>query len=82
MTDSFENMIGQETAVAALRTAITAPLPAYLFVGPTGCGLRTAATGLAAELLARESEEPDRDRRHELAEEQPDFILFERHGPA
>ena len=82
MTDSFENMIGQETAVAALRTAITAPLPAYLFVGPTGCGLRTAATGLAAELLARDSEDHDRDRRLALAEEHPDFLLFERHGPA
>ena len=82
MTDSFDSMIGQETAVAALRTAITAPLPAYLLVGPNGCGLRTAATGLAAELLARDSEDPERDRRLALAEEHPDFILFERSGPA
>ncbi|KIE51443.1 MAG: hypothetical protein MB55_09580, partial [marine actinobacterium MedAcidi-G3] len=80
MTDSFEGIIGQTSAVSALRNAVSAPLPAYLFVGPAGCGARTAATRFAAELLAVGSQDPERHKRLAIAEEHPDFILFERNG--
>lgn len=82
MTDSFEGIIGQRPAISVLRNAVSAPLPAYLFVGPSGCGARTAATRFAAELLAAGSEDPERHKRLASAEEHPDFILFERNGPA
>ena len=82
MTDSFEGIIGQRPAISVLRNAVSAPLPAYLFVGPSGCGARTAATRFAAELLAAGSEDPERHKRLAIAEEHPDFILFERNGPA
>ena len=82
MTDSFEGILGQTSAVSALRNAVSAPLPAYLFVGPAGCGARTAATRFAAELLAVGSQNPERHKRLAIAEEHPDFILFERNGPA
>tara|TARA_B100000579_G_scaffold384415_1_gene354851 strand:- start:72 stop:1106 length:1035 start_codon:yes stop_codon:yes gene_type:complete len=82
VTDSFEGIIGQRPAISVLRNAVSAPLPAYLFVGPSGCGARTAATRFAAELLAAGSEDPERHKRLAIAEEHPDFILFERNGPA
>ncbi len=82
MTDSFDGIIGQTAAISALRNAVPAPLPAYLFVGPSGCGARTTATRFAAELLAAATEDPERHRRLTLAEEHPDFVLFERNGPS
>ena len=82
VTDSFEGILGQTSAVSALRNAVSAPLPAYLFVGPAGCGARTAATRFAAELLAVGSQDPERHKRLAIAEEHPDFILFERNGPS
>ena len=82
MTDSFDGIIGQEPAISILRKATSAPLPAYLFVGPPGCGARTAATRFAAELLAANTQDPERHKRLAIAEEHPDLILFERSGPA
>ncbi|MEI8263949.1 MAG: hypothetical protein WCG59_08910 [Actinomycetes bacterium] len=50
----FEDVPGQEDAVALLRSALVSPVHAYLFVGPEGCGIRTAAKDFAAALLCRE----------------------------
>tara|TARA_B100000579_G_scaffold379355_1_gene346636 strand:+ start:2239 stop:3273 length:1035 start_codon:yes stop_codon:yes gene_type:complete len=82
VTDCFEGIVGQTSAISVLRNAVSAPLPAYLFVGPPGCGARTAATRFAAELLAADSDDPERTKRLVIAEEHPDLIVFERNGPA
>jgi DNA polymerase-3 subunit delta' len=47
----FEGVIGQDAALASLRSALAHPVHAYLFVGPAGNGGRTAAHGFAAALL-------------------------------
>jgi DNA polymerase-3 subunit delta' len=47
----FTGVVGQEEAVASLRAAAINPVHAYLFVGPSGNGGLTAASGFAAALL-------------------------------
>ena len=47
----FDGVVGQEAAVAQLRAAVSAPVHAYLFVGPAGSGKETAARAFAAGLL-------------------------------
>ena len=47
----FAGLIGQERAVAQLRTAAESPVHAYLLVGPPGTGKRSAARSFAAVLL-------------------------------
>jgi DNA polymerase III subunit delta' len=47
----FAEVVGQDRAVGALRTAAARPVHAYLFVGPAGNGGLAAAHGFAAALL-------------------------------
>jgi DNA polymerase III subunit delta' len=47
----FDQVVGQEDAVATLRGAAAQPAHAYLFVGPAGNGGLKAAHGFAAALL-------------------------------
>ncbi len=47
----FEAVVGQETAVAALRAAARQPVHAYLLVGAMGNGGLAAARGFAASVL-------------------------------
>ena len=47
----FEEVVGQEHAVAALRAAAVQPVHAYLFVGAAGNGGLVAAYAFAAALL-------------------------------
>jgi DNA polymerase-3 subunit delta' len=47
----FAEVVGQESAVEAVRAAAARPVHAYLFVGPAGNGGLAAAHGLAAALL-------------------------------
>jgi len=47
----FEQVVGQDEAVAALRRAATRPVHAYLFRGAAGNGGLVAAYGFAAALL-------------------------------
>lgn len=47
----FAGVVGQEAALAALRSAAGRPVHAYLFVGPPGSGKQQAALGFAAALL-------------------------------
>ncbi len=77
----FDDVVGQETAVAHLRAAVAAPVHAYLLVGPPGSGKRTAAIALAAALLC-----PDGgcgecvECRRVLAGGHPDVVVIERSG--
>ena len=78
----LDGIIGQPAAVTNLRSALESPLPAYLFVGPAGSGLRNAACRFAGELLAARSPTPERERRLALAELHPDLVVFDRVGAA
>ncbi len=78
----LDGIIGQSDAVARLQAALRSPLPAYLFVGPAGAGLRDAACRFAGELLAARSATPERERRLALATQHPDLLLFDRVGAA
>ena len=79
----FDEIVGQESAVAHLRAAVAAPVHAYLLVGPPGSGKRTAAVALAAALLC-----PDggcgacETCRRVLGGAHPDVVLVERAGPS
>jgi len=59
---SWDRVVGQEAAVRRLRAAVDAPVHAYLFVGPSGCGKFEAANVFAGELLA--AADPDNAERH------------------
>lgn len=78
----LEGIVGQSPAVRALQAALASPLPSYLFVGPAGAGLRSAACRFAGELLADRSQTPERERRLALAERHPDLLVFDRVGAA
>lgn len=47
----LDSLAGQEQAVSELRAALTAPVHAYLFVGPPGSGKSAAARAFAAGVL-------------------------------
>lgn len=78
----LEGIVGQPAAVDRLQAALDSPLPAYLFVGPAGAGLRSAACRFAGELLAARSATPERERRLALADQHPDLLVFDRVGAA
>ena len=78
----LEGIVGQRAAVDRLQAALASPLPAYLFVGPAGAGLRSAACRFAGELLAARSATPERERRLALSEQHPDLLVFDRVGAA
>ncbi|WP_419916736.1 hypothetical protein [Candidatus Poriferisodalis sp.] len=78
----LDGIVGQPAAVDRLQAALVSPLPAYLFVGPAGAGLRGAACRFAGELLAARSATPERERRLALAEQHPDLLVFDRVGAA
>ena len=78
----LDGIVGQPAAVERLQAALASPLPAYLFVGPAGAGLRGAACRFAGELLAARSATPERERRLALAEQHPDLLVFDRVGAA
>ena len=58
---SWDLVVGQQEAVRRLEAAVTAPVHAYLFVGPAAPE-RRAATVFAGELLA--AADPDNAERH------------------
>ena len=78
---AFDDVVGQDRAVAQLRAAAASPVHAYLFVGPPGSGKRHAAVAFAMALLCPDGGCGDcrccrlvRDERH------PDFSVFEPAG--
>jgi DNA polymerase-3 subunit delta' len=82
--DAWSSVVGQPAAVAALRAAVDRPVHAWLFVGPSGAGGRSAARAFAAELFASgaSEEEAARHRRLAVAEQHPDLHVVERTGAA
>jgi DNA polymerase-3 subunit delta' len=71
----WEELVGQEGAVARLRAAAARPVHAYLVCGPAGSGAELAARGLAAALVGGDAapEVADRVRRGV----HPDVVEFE-----
>jgi DNA polymerase-3 subunit delta' len=82
--DAWSTVVGQPAAVAALRGAVANPVHAWLFVGPSGAGGRSAARAFAAELFAAgaDDEAAARHRRLAVAEQHPDLLVVERTGAA
>jgi DNA polymerase-3 subunit delta' len=78
----WDGVVGQPSAVAALRAAVAAPVHAYLFAGPPGSTKHDAARAFAALLLADVDDPEQRDARLALRGEHPDVHEVERVGPA
>src|SRR5262249_13331660 len=47
----YDDVVGQDEAVAQLRAAARSPVHAYLLLGPSGTGKRRAAMSFAASLV-------------------------------
>jgi len=79
---AWAEVVGQDAAVGRLRASATSPVPAYLFVGPSGSGKRAAARAFAATLLAEgfRGEEAERHARLAAAETHPDLRIVESQG--
>jgi DNA polymerase-3 subunit delta' len=77
--DVWQDVIGQDHAVAQLTAAAAHPVHSYLLVGPAGSGKRAAARGFAALLLSAgsEGEAAERHVRLALAEAHPDLHIVE-----
>jgi DNA polymerase-3 subunit delta' len=79
----FDDVVAQEGAIANLRAAVSAPVHAYLLVGPPGSGKRTAATAFAAALLCPEGGCGTCSVcRRALGTVHPDLVIVERAGPS
>ena len=50
-TSGFDQVLGQDEAVALLKASVANPVHAYLFTGPRGSGRRLAALAFARALL-------------------------------
>ena len=82
--DPFATVVGQERAVAFLRAALTAPVHAYMLVGPRGSGKGAMSRAFAAGLLAEGAGPEHAHRAVELAltAQHPDLVVVEREGAA
>jgi DNA polymerase-3 subunit delta' len=82
VADPWSEVVGQEEAVRVLRAASSAPVHAYLFVGPPGAGKRPAARAFAAALLSEglDAEASERAVALALAERHPDLVIIEPEG--
>lgn len=75
--DAFAAVVGQASALRALRAAARNPVHAYLLVGPSGAGAKAAGEGLAAALLCPEGGcGRCRDCRLALSGQHPDALSF------
>ena len=75
--DAFAKVVGQASAVRALRAAARTPVHAYLLVGPAGAGARVAAEAFAAALLCPQGGCGHcRDCRLALGGQHPDALVF------
>ena len=80
MTDLFVDVIGHGGVVELLRSELTRPTQAYLFVGPQSVGKEAVALRFAAGLLGGETDE--RARRLALMRAHPDLRVLEPEGAA
>jgi DNA polymerase III subunit delta' len=78
----WDEVVGQPVAVTQLTAAATAPVHAYLFVGPPGSTKHQAARAFAALLLTGTDDPGLRAARLALAAAHPDVHEVERSGPA
>lgn len=78
----WDDVVGQERAVATLVAAADRPVHAYLFVGPPGSTKDTAARAFAAQLLTGADDATSRDADLVLRGEHPDVREIERVGAA
>src|SRR5690606_4533927 len=78
----WDDVVGQAAAVERLRRAVTAPVHAYLFVGPAGSTKKEAARAFAALLIAGVDDPGHRDVDLVLRGEHPDVKEVARTGPA
>jgi DNA polymerase-3 subunit delta' len=79
-SELYEDVVGQEEAVAQLRSLAQSPVHAFLLVGPPGTGKRAAALSFAASLLCP-PDSGDSCERRVLAGAHPDLVVRERAGP-
>jgi DNA polymerase-3 subunit delta' len=78
----YEDVVGQDAAVEALRVAARRPVHAYLLVGPPGTGKQAAARSFAATLLCPNGGDGTCDVcRRVLSGVHPDLVMIERQGP-
>ncbi|MDA8045065.1 MAG: hypothetical protein M0Z30_07500 [Actinomycetota bacterium] len=85
MTELFDEVVGQDRAVAALRASARRPVHAYLLVGPAGTGKAAAAASFAAAMLCptagdHATAEVCESCRRVLAGLHPDVVQVEREG--
>jgi hypothetical protein len=78
MTDLFSDVIGHQGVIELLRSELTRPAQAYLFVGPQSVGKESVALRFAAGLLG--GIDDDRARRLALARAHPDLRIVEPEG--
>ena len=82
----WDTVVGQEAAVALLRTAAWSPVHAYLLVGPPGAGRGEAARAFAGSLFASgapdgpDSPSASRHRRLSAVGHHPDLLEVEPEG--
>jgi DNA polymerase-3 subunit delta' len=78
----YDDVTGQDEAVAQLRAAAASPVHAYLLLGPPGTGKRRAALSFAASLLCPdESADGEACEQRVLGGTHPDVVVRERRGP-
>lgn len=79
----YDDIVGQDLAVARLRASVRTPVHAYLLVGPAGTGKLQAALSFAATLLCEEAGCGSCEVcRRVLADLHPDVRLIQREGAA
>ncbi|HUG31329.1 MAG TPA: hypothetical protein VMM14_00435 [Acidimicrobiia bacterium] len=78
MNDLFTDVIGHGSVVELLRSELSRPAQAYLFVGPQSVGKEAVALRFAAGLLGGQSDE--RARRLAMMRAHPDLRVLEPEG--
>jgi DNA polymerase-3 subunit delta' len=82
---AWATVVGQNKAVAALRSWSMDPMHAYLFVGPSGTGKRQVARAFSATVQAQHfiGDDAGRERQLRLAlqDKHPDVEIYEPEGP-
>ncbi len=80
MSDAFDDVLGQASAVRVLRAAVTGGrlASAYLFEGPSGVGKERTALALAQAVIAAQTEPAKREdvRRRIASGHHPDVRIF------
>lgn len=83
MIDLFDDVIGHASVVELLKSELSGPSQAYLFVGPSSIGKAMVASRFAAGLLTpADGAVVDRTRRLVLGGTHPDLVVVEPEGAA